>query len=272
MQSDSSSDVCLLCDLGNSYIKVALGTGPRPVAGELETMLAWPHGGATQPNTWWPLWSALDARGLKPARISLSSVAAPRVRDSLLAAFQNAGYASVHVNPNPGLELRIRHPETAGLDRLYAARAAFEMFGGKDMIVVDAGTALTVDVVVPGSLSGSAAFLGGSIAPGPDMLARALGAGGAQLHQIEPAPHAKALGKETRDALVSGVVVGFEGAALHLVQRLAEEAELHEPTVVLTGGASEYLSRILARPGWELILEPSLVLAGLWLAAGKSST
>ncbi|MBL4769924.1 MAG: type III pantothenate kinase [Planctomycetes bacterium] len=270
MQSDQSSDFCLLCDLGNSSIKVALGTGPRPVSEGLDPLLSWAHKGSTQPSTWWPLWRELEARKIQPSRILLSSVAGSRVCDSLLVGFQREGMSSVQVNPDAGLELRIRHPETAGMDRLYAARAAFEWAGQKSVIVVDAGTALTVDVVVPDAAGSGGAFLGGAIAPGPEMLASALGEGGAKLSKVQPEPHVKALGQETSEALASGVVVGFEGAALHLVERLVLEAQLEDPTVVLTGGASDYLERVLSKRGWNLVHEPSLVPFGLWLAAGDS--
>jgi type III pantothenate kinase len=271
MQGADSSNVWLLCDLGNSSIKVALGTGPRPVCEHIEWLLTWPHRKSTQPETWWPLWRALEARGVRPQHVALSSVAQPEVRDSLLEALHSEGFTGVVWNPDSGLELLIRHPETAGLDRLYAARAGFEGFGKRAAIVVDAGTALTVDAVRPGEEPDRGAFLGGAIAPGPELLAQALAAGGAQLHAIQPKPHHKALGRETREALTAGVVVGFEGAAVRLVQRMLVEAEMPEPFVVLTGGASLYLDRAFAQAGWECMEEPNLVLFGLWLAAVEAS-
>ena len=98
------------------------------------------------------------------------------------------------------------------IDRLFAARAALEL-GDEACLVVDAGTALTVDVARPATAGAArGAFLGGAIAPGPTLLAAALARGAAQLPEIDPQPGAAALGLDTRAAIESGIAVGFAGA------------------------------------------------------------
>lgn len=166
----------------------------------------------------------------------------------------------VLVNPPSGLELRVEHAQSVGADRLFAARGALARVG-RSAIVVDAGTALTVDALLVEA--GRGIFLGGAIAPGPALLAEALGRGGARLHGIEPQPGAAALGRETAAALKAGVVVGFEGAAMELVRRVALEAELGQVPVLLTGGAAGFLRAALGRTATELLEVPTLVPEGL---------
>jgi len=136
--------------------------------------------------------------------------------------------------PRADIESQCEDPEAVGHDRRFAALAAFAQKG--EALVVDAGTALTVDAVGSGPT-----FLGGAIAPGPKLLADALGRGGAELFAIEPKTDARALGRSTADALGAGVSVGFRGAASHLVHEVSLEAGLEGAPVILTGGARSFL-------------------------------
>ncbi len=171
------------------------------------------------------------------------------------------------VTPDSGLENRCRAPERVGADRLYAAAGAAALFE-RSCLVVDAGTALTVDaLLVQGAMR---AFLGGAIAPGPALAAAALASGTARLPRIEPRPGARALGRDTEDAMQAGVVLGFRGAAERLVeslaQELADEAGFRDAPVVLTGGARGFL--LVPRPFTARRLEvvPELVERGLLAA------
>ena len=197
--------------------------------------------------------------------------------------------------PDPGLDLRIDHPETCGVDRLLAARAAAELVRGRaaagapvqGLIVVDAGTAVTVDAV---ALDGERpAFLGGAIAPGPGTLARSLGEAGARLHEVSLEGGVEALGRSTERALRAGVVVGFHGAVRALCESIAREAfgerapsgDSASPSAgaprgerpilgVLTGGASALargaVTEALGAPPLE---EPLLVHLGLAAAVRR---
>ena len=185
-----------------------------------------------------------------------SVLGATRTQALATALGQTAG-RRIEVHPPAGLELKVEQPETVGLDRLYVARGAFELYGAP-AIVLDAGTALTVDLLGPGP-----SFEGGAIAAGPGMLADALASHGAQLHQVQPLVGAPALGRETAAALRAGIGVGFEGAGRLIVRRLVEEAQLEQPTVVLTGGARSFLEPGLLEDWPDLRVEPDLVLIGL---------
>lgn len=194
--------------------------------------------------------------------IGLASVVEVEHTLALVTRLEEVLPASVVTNPDCGLVLEVTTPETTGRDRLYAARAAVED-AGEACVVVDAGTALTVDAVRPG------VFLGGAIAPGPDLLARALSEGAAQLPAFTPKPGVHALGRSTLEALEAGVWVGFEGAVHELITRVAAEAGIGaDAPVYLTGGHAPALFAALAGRGLELRPDPYLVLRGLATSLG----
>jgi type III pantothenate kinase len=123
-------------------------------------------------------------------------------------------------------------------------------------------TALTVDVVVhrddaPGR------FLGGAIAPGPDLLAGALAAGAANLFPVTAQPGDAALGHNSEAALRAGVANGFRGAARELVEGVAREAGVDTAPVALTGGARTFLLAPEPFTDREVAVLPDLVHLGL---------
>ncbi|MDP6539948.1 MAG: type III pantothenate kinase [Planctomycetota bacterium] len=174
--------------------------------------------------------------------------------------------------PDPGLDVACDHPETVGLDRLFAARGALEVCGAP-AVVVDAGTALTVDALCDDG-SGGGVFAGGAIAPGPALWATALAAKGALLPQVEPRPGAPALGLDTERALVAGCSVGFLGAARELVERVSAEAGVGAAPLVLAGGARAFLGGPdgLGRGGRRVVECADLVHRGLLATGGPQAT
>jgi len=207
------------------------------------------------------------AEGERPRLVALSSVADPALEAEVAEAVDAAG-GELLVAPSPGIENRCRHPETTGLDRLYAARGALEV-AGRSAIVVDAGTALTVDAVVR-SPAGGGELLGGAIAPGPDLGARALARETARLPHVACEPGVPALGRDTEEAIRAGLVVGFRGAARALVEGIAAEAGLEGAPVALTGGARALLLEPTPFVEAELLVAPGLVHLGL-LRAGLAA-
>jgi type III pantothenate kinase len=111
------------------------------------------------------------------------------------------------------------------------------------------------------------AFLGGAIAPGPALLARALAEGTARLPLVQPDPGAAALGRDTEAAVRAGVSIGFRGAARELALRVAREAGLGEAPLVVTGGARAFLLGEPLVAGRASIEVEDLVHVGLLVAA-----
>jgi pantothenate kinase type III len=181
--------------------------------------------------------------------------------DWLRGRFGSAGF----LRPSSGLDIACREPESVGSDRLYASRGAYEVTGSS-VVVVDAGTAVTVDVLLVGVGAPRPLFAGGAIAPGPDLLAQALATGTARLPRVAVEPDAPALGRDTRGALASGILHGFRGAVRELAERVAGEAGIPDAAVVITGGASSLLGGASLFGTRTTMYEPDLVHLGLLCA------
>jgi len=133
-----------------------------------------------------------------------------------------------------GLEIRVRAPERVGEDRLAAARGALARWP-EDLVVVDAGTAITVDAVL-----GSGAFLGGAIAPGRRLAARSLREGTSLLPLVEPDRVESAIGRDTEAAIRAGLDFGWAGLVDALVEAVRREFNA-EARAVATGGDAPFL-------------------------------
>ncbi len=139
-----------------------------------------------------------------------------------------------------GLPIPIEQATEAGAgtgqDRLLAALAAFEI-AGQACVVIDAGTAVTVDFV-----DGVGAYQGGAITAGAQMMLDALARGTAQLPEVElgrPDPE-RHFGKNTREAMINGVCFGVRGAVRLLIERYAEAYGAY-PQIIATGGDAHFL-------------------------------
>jgi type III pantothenate kinase len=164
------------------------------------------------------------------------------------------------------IEARLPHPERIGSDRLINAYAVARLHG-TPAIVVDLGTATTVDAV-----DGGGAFLGGAILPGVELGLRALAGGTALLPDVDPVAPRQAIGCDTGEAIRSGVVFGHVGAVRELVMRMTAELGPHEkPHVVVTGGfsAAPWAGLFVDSGGPAAaiadLLDPQLTLRGLGL-------
>ncbi|HYH27996.1 MAG TPA: type III pantothenate kinase [Actinomycetota bacterium] len=127
-----------------------------------------------------------------------------------------------------GVPVLTDNPREVGADRVVNALAAFERFGGP-AIVVDFGTATTFDAI-----SEKGEYLGGAIAPGLDISARALYEQTARLPRVELLPPRSVVGKNTVESVQSGLLYGYAEMVDGMVERMAKE--LGDPSVVATGG------------------------------------
>lgn len=145
---------------------------------------------------------------------------------------------------------------TVGQDRLLNAVGAFAR-ARQACIVIDAGTAITVDFV-----DGEGVFHGGAIAPGLRMMLSALHEKTAALPEVEltaPDPARGPFGKDMRHAMLLGVTAAATGLAHLLIDRYAEFYKAY-PRVIATGGDATLLFS-----GDELVetIVPELTLLGL---------
>ena len=159
------------------------------------------------------------------------------------------------------LELPIKvltdKPEETGIDRVLNVAAAYEQMG-KPCVVVDAGTAVTVDCC-----NEKGEFVGGAIAPGASMMLDALHDHTAKLPRVRPfEPPADPFGRSTQQAILHGVYHGIRGMVKEVVENYATELGTW-PDLIATGGDATVLFK-----DWELVhaIAPDLTLYGIALA------
>jgi type III pantothenate kinase len=154
-----------------------------------------------------------------------------------------------------GLIIGYHRPRELGTDRLAAGLGARKKFPGKNILVIDCGTAATVT-----ALSREGKILGGAILPGLDLWLKALAARTAQLPLVPLRRPATALGRSTRDGILSGTWYGHIGALRELIQRIRLEAFGGAGAILIgTGGRAELLASEVVFD----LLEPDLILYGL---------
>ncbi len=164
------------------------------------------------------------------------------------------------------IEIDVDSPERVGTDRLLNAIAANRLRRpDQGAIVVDSGTATTVDLISTGG-----AFCGGAILPGLLLSARALHEYTSVLPFV-PMPLSEdvppdVVGRNTDAAIISGICWGHVGAVNGLITAIREDDRTGdiEPLILLTGGAGPWLANWI-RPAASLC--PHLALQGLWEAA-----
>jgi type III pantothenate kinase len=152
-----------------------------------------------------------------------------------------------------GLPIRYDNPHEVGADRIVNAVAALERHGAP-VIVLDFGTATTFDVV-----NQKGEYLGGVIAPGPEIAAEALFQRAARLWRVEMRKPAHVIGRNTIESVQSGVFHGYVALVEGLVARIRAELGCDAP-VVATGGLAAAFGKELA---FVSEVDPGLTLDGL---------
>ncbi len=162
-----------------------------------------------------------------------------------------------------GLKILYHDPKQVGADRIADAIAAVERFPGEDLIIVDFGTATTIEAITK-----DRSYLGGMILPGPRLSMEALEANTAKLPAVEILEPKAIIGRTTSESIQSGLYFGTLGAIHYAIERIIDEEFAGErPTVISTGGFSS-----LFRDGqlFDHII-PDLLLRGLLRALKMNS-
>ena len=242
----------MVLNVGNSRLSVGVF-----VAGELEYTARIPH---AQRSEWEP--RLREAWG-RIKDLDSPAVAAAGVNPALIEPLEHAVAQAANAKVEwvgPDLELPIKvlteQPEQTGVDRVLNIAAAYEQIG-KACVVVDAGTAVTVD-----ACNDAGEFLGGAIAPGASMQLDALHERTAKLPRVDLTTPTDAFGKSTAGAIQQGVYHGIRGMVKELVENYATELGTW-PDLIATGGDAPALFE-----GWELVhaIAPDLTLYGIALA------
>jgi type III pantothenate kinase len=261
----TSGPTALLVDIGNTRIKWAIWRD-----GRLGRMRAALHAGWSQRDYQRELF---DARNRHPSAIIVASVAGTRVNRPLaVAAWRAWGVRPQFMATSrraAGVTTRYIETWRLGVDRFAGVIGARSLLGGRSACVINAGTAVTIDLV-----DARGVHRGGAILAGPRMMVSSLLEGTAGIGRRardNPAKlrrrgrrHAGLFARSTRDAIEQGARYAVASAVDRAVVE-ARRALGRAPRVLLTGGGADELEPLIRA---RRMLVPDLVLRGIAAHAG----
>lgn len=157
-----------------------------------------------------------------------------------------------------GLKICYKNPTEVGADRIAGAVGAVARHPDRNIIIVDFGTATTVEAV-----NSKREYLGGAIVPGLGISMRALEQNTARLPKVEIVRPDKACGRSTIGSIQSGLYWGHVGQVREICNRISLECfGVSKPVVIGTGG----FAGLLAETGLFSEIQPDLVLEGVRIA------
>lgn len=204
--------------------------------------------------------SALRENGIDPSLVTQVSICT--VVPEVLHSVKNACLKYFNLNPfvlqagvKTGLKIRYKNPLEVGTDRIANAIAGIHTYPGKNLLIIDFGTATTFCAV-----SREKEYLGGVIIAGIRISAEALEARTSRLPTVEIVHPEVCLAKTTAESIQSGLFYGTIGQVKEIGGRIIQEAFAGEkPMVVGTGG----IASLFADTGIFDEENPDLVLHGL---------
>lgn len=235
----------LIIDQGNSAAKIAVFQ--EDDAPLISKVYAEPH-----PDV---IASLAKHYPLRSAIISTTRSHDPELLDTLADTLTCPLLHLTADTPLPiGVSYASRH--TLGPDRVAAAVGASSIAPGQPLLVIDAGTAITADIVIP-----DRGFIGGSISPGLAMRFRALHDYTGCLPAVTPNWRSPRVGDDTISCIRAGVQQGFTA---ELKARVATAVSTHKISrVIVTGGDAPDVMRALRHTNIPVIHSKYLVATGL---------
>lgn len=230
----------LTLDCGNTALKVAVCDGTevsRSFSVPLSEVTAMP---------------AIEVRGI--TGVSVCSTASPA--EDLLRVLPESmrSLPAVILGPDTSLPIGISYatPRTLGADRVAGAVGVAERGA---VLLVDAGTAITIDLVADGR------FLGGNISPGIDLRFRSLAEHTSRLPLVTASGDRPRFGIDTETAIRCGVVDGVVGEIMLALSKARESVGARQ--LVITGGDADIIRVALAANGVEAVTDRDVVARGL---------
>ncbi len=238
----------LIIDVGNSRVGAAVHDDAEP--GSWRVLGRWLHsrnGGGFEPSPW---------VGIDFDRWVVGSVHALGARLARELSSRAPGTFFGRGDQFP-VRCAVRSPERVGVDRLAACLAAFELGERREAIVVDLGTAITVDWI-----DGQGEFQGGAIVPGWRLCALVLHEHTSRLPRVERSDEGSPLpGRDTVEAIDRGLSIGVVAMVESLVSSLLCSAGI-DPSLWVTGGDGAWFER---QTRLSPRVDPDLVFKGLRL-------
>ena len=198
----------------------------------------------------------LDADSKNQIAGSIVCSVVPQVTNNMVQAiekFLNSIPIVVGPGVKTGLKVNIDNPKELGPDRIANSVAGYKI-AESDVVIVDLGTATTFDVV-----NAKKEYLGGAIAPGIKISLDALTSKTASLKSVELDLPKKVVGKNTYEAIQSGLIYGHASMIDAMIEKLLQELGT-KPKIILTGGLSETIKPAL---NLNAAYEEDLTLIGL---------
>jgi type III pantothenate kinase len=268
----------VVVDVGNTRIKCGLCVGDRVVAmaslppdepgAWQECLSSWASAGLSAAGGHWVV------SGVHPARLDafvtwLKKQTQPTRADERIAtpapASSPASLTVISSRHQIPLDVGVDFPDKVGLDRLFNAVAVNERrAAGRGAVIVDAGSAVTVDYV-----DEEGRFRGGAILPGLRLMAQALHAYTAKLPVVEVQRRLRPPETSTERAIELGVFHAVLGGIELLIRDLAARSgETHVASlpVFFGGGDAAVVAPHLARPA---TIWPEMTLEGIRVAATR---
>ena len=180
----------------------------------------------------------------------------PQVLNSMRTAIQKlTGKVPLVVGPGlkTGLNILLENPGQTGADLVVADVAALREHK-PPLIVIDMGTATTMSV-----LDKNGAHIGGCIIPGVKISMDALTDRTALLPGLQLDQPKRAIGRNTIDAMRSGIMLGAACMLDGMVERMEEELGC-KTTVIITGGIAKFIVPMCKTP---MIYDKDLIIKGL---------
>jgi type III pantothenate kinase len=193
-----------------------------------------------------------ELKGFKIKRAIVSSVKKlpPFISDLF---FTNIPFVHVlsHESKLPFI-IEYKTPETLGPDRIAAVAGAFSLFPHSEILIIDAGTAITYEFLSSGI------YKGGNISPGIAMRFKALNKFTEKLPLVSPSDNYSSPGLNTLDAIAAGVITGVTYEINEYIRTFKKNKT--DFKVLLAGGDSEFLKDKI---DYHITYMPDIVIDGL---------
>jgi type III pantothenate kinase len=229
----------LILDIGNTSIKLAVYNGREKISVSRITQLSGRY-----------LEKEFSGYKIKKAIVSSVKKLSPFLSDLFFTSIPFVHFLS-YKSKLP-FKIEYETPETLGTDRIAAAAGAHNLFPGAEILVIDAGTAITFDFLSIGT------YKGGNISPGLTMRFKALNKFTGKLPLVSLTDNYTFPGRNTTDAITAGVITGVTYEINEYIRTF--EKKHTDFKIILTGGDSGYLKDKI---NYQLTYMPDIVIDGL---------
>jgi type III pantothenate kinase len=232
----------LIIDIGNTLAKVALFEDS-----DLLAVTYLPHMTIEALN----LFLAQCGFG-RPEEAILSTV---RHSDEGFIEYMSFHYRFLLLTADTPLPIKnlYNSPETLGLDRLASAVAATSLFPERNVLIINAGTAITYDLV-----TSDKAYMGGAISPGLTMRLMALHNFTHKLPLVSLKEESNLVGRTTEESILSGVLNATRAEIDGMIGKFNNHYD--QLAVILSGGDVKYFDKSLKN---SIFAVPNIVISGL---------